>query len=336
MTDTDDRTAAVAVRDLVKRYPERKVNAVDGLTFRVEPGEIFGLLGPNGAGKTTTIGVLTTRVRATGGEVYLGGVDVRARPSAARALLAVVPQSSTLDRSLTPRQNLTFHAAYHGVGRAERRARAAALLEQFGLRDRADDQVAWYSGGMAQRLMIARALMHRPRVLFLDEPATGLDPQSRLFVWERVRELRREDVTIVLTTHDMTEAAALCDRVGIVDHGRLLALDTPAALTRDGDGASALELSLLPGPGDGESPALLALLTALPGVTRGEYVPAQPGAAATPGAVHVRLHLSAPPPTLLTGVMSALAARAATATDIRVAARSLGDVFIELTGRDLR
>jgi len=228
---TDSGT--VVVRGLVKRYPKRDVNAVDGLTFSVEPGEIFGLLGPNGAGKTTTIGVLTTRVRATAGEVYLAGVDVRRRPVSARALLAVVPQGSNLDRSLTPRQILTFHAAYHGVRRAERRARARTLLDEFGLADRADDKVNWYSGGMAQRLMIARALMHEPRVLFLDEPTTGLDPQVRRFVWDRVREMRGRGVTVVLTTHDMEEAATLCDRVGIVDHGRLLALDAPPALIKE-------------------------------------------------------------------------------------------------------
>jgi len=134
---------------------------------------------------------------------------------------------------LTPRQNLIFHAAYHGVPRAERRARARDLLDQFGLADRADDKVNWYSGGMAQRLMIARALMHEPRVLFLDEPTTGLDPQVRRFVWDRVLQMRERGVTIVLTTHDMDEAATLCDRVGIVDHGRLLALDTPAALIKE-------------------------------------------------------------------------------------------------------
>jgi ABC-2 type transport system ATP-binding protein len=235
----DDRFA-VEVVDLVKRYPKRDVAAVDHLSFTVGAGETFGLLGPNGAGKSTTVGILTTRLPATSGTVRLSGVDVLRHPVAARARLAVVAQRPNLDRSLTPRQNLTFHAAYHGVGRAERNARAATLLDEFGLADQADVKVDWFSGGMAQRLMIARALMHEPGVLFLDEPTTGLDPQARLFVWDRIRELRARGVTVLLTTHDMDEAAGLCDRVGIVDHGRLLALDPPAELIR-GLGVATLE-----------------------------------------------------------------------------------------------
>ena len=236
--------AAVDVRDLVKRYPGRPVNAVDGITFAVPRGEVFGLLGPNGAGKTTTIGVLTTRVLPTSGSVSVAGVDVAADPVTARSRLSVVPQRSNLDRAVTARQNLVFHAAYHGVGRAERNRRADALLEQLGLAGRGGDKVDDYSGGMAQRLLIALALMHAPQVVFLDEPSTGLDPQARLFVWDRVRELRDGGVTVVITTHDMDEAAALADRVGIMDHGRLLALDTPAALTRSLPGSATLDIDV--------------------------------------------------------------------------------------------
>ena len=224
--------SAVQVSELVKRYPGRPTNAVDGISFAVARGEVFGLLGPNGAGKTTTIGVLTTRVLPTSGTARVAGVDVAADPVTARSRLSVVPQRPNLDRALTARQNLIFHAAYHGIGRAERNRRADALLEQLGLGDRGKDKVDNYSGGMAQRLLIARALMHAPQVIFLDEPTTGLDPQARLFVWDRVRELRDSGVTVVLTTHDMDEAATLTDRVAILDHGRLLALDTPLALTR--------------------------------------------------------------------------------------------------------
>ena len=220
------------VRELVKRYRKARADAVDRLSFAVAEGEIFGLLGPNGAGKSTTVGVLTTRVRPTGGRALVAGVDVVAAPRTVRGLLGVVPQRNNLDRSLSVRQNLLFHAAYHGVPPRVRRPRAEALLEQFALTDRADDKPDLFSGGQNQRMMIARALMHDPRVLFLDEPTTGLDPAARLFVWDRVRELRAAGVTIVLTTHDMDEAATLADRVGIVDAGRLLALDTPAALTR--------------------------------------------------------------------------------------------------------
>ena len=363
MADRD--TPAVSVRDLVKRYPKRTVNAVDGLTFEVSPGEIFGLLGPNGAGKTTTVGVLTTMVRATSGSASVAGIDVAADPVGARARLAVVPQRSNLDRSLTPRQNLVFHAAYHGVGRAERNAKAALLLDQFGLSEQADIKVDWYSGGMAQRLMIARALMHEPQVLFLDEPTTGLDPQARLFVWDRIRELRERGVTVVLTTHDMDEAADLSDRVGIVDHGRLLALDTPEALTRGLTGQSVLDLVVLPSELD-QPPAIVAALEKVDGVEHAEQVatgpelsPAMAGvpggmpgiSAAAPGApgfpagangavtgpdLRVRLYLSTDPASLLGPVVAVLTERAASVSDVHIGRASLEDVFIELTGRALR
>src|SRR3954452_6308721 len=250
---------AVEVSELVKRYPGRPVNAVDGISFTVARGEVFGLLGPNGAGKTTTIGVLTTRVLPTSGTASVAGVDVAADPVTARSRLSVVPQRSNLDRSLTARQNLVFHAAYHGIGRAERNRRADELLERLGLGDRGGDKVDNYSGGMAQRVLIARALIHAPEVVFLDEPSTGLDPQARLFVWERVRELRDNGVTVVITTHDMDEAAALADRVGIMDHGRLLALDTPAALTRSLPGSATLEVDVEGAAEDTDDGVLAAL-----------------------------------------------------------------------------
>ncbi|WP_435251584.1 ABC transporter ATP-binding protein [Streptomyces tendae] len=326
-------TAAVEVHKLVKRYPRRDVNAVDGLSFTVAPGEVFGLLGPNGAGKTTTVGVLTTRVRPTGGTVRVADVDVSREPVMARAQLAVVPQGSNLDRDLTPRQNLLFHAAYHGFSRARRRARAAELLDEFGLMDQADVKVDWYSGGMAQRLMIARALMHEPRVLFLDEPTTGLDPQARLFVWERVRALREQGVTVVLTTHDMKEAADLSDRVGIVDHGRLLALDTPEVLTRGVAGHSVMEITAAPGPAD-TADGLLAALTSLDDVERGERI--SEGGTERAHSVRLRLYLAKEPAALLAPVVAVLDARSAALADVRLGEPSLEDVFIELTGRGLR
>jgi ABC-2 type transport system ATP-binding protein len=220
---------AVVVRDLVKTYPKAARNAVDGVSFTIRRGEIFGLLGPNGAGKTTIIGILTTTVRATAGTARVAGIDVT-RPLLVKPRIAVVPQTNNLDRALRAREVLTFHAAYHGVPRPERRIRADRLLAEFGLADRAEERVNRYSGGMAQRLMLARALMHEPDVLFLDEPTNNLDPQTRRYLWERIRALNARGVTVVLTTHDMNEAESLCDRIAIVDHGRVLVLDTPIAL----------------------------------------------------------------------------------------------------------
>jgi ABC-2 type transport system ATP-binding protein len=282
-------------------------------------------------------------------------------PVAARARSAVVPQRSNLDRSLTPRQNLTFHAAYHGVGRAERNARAATLLRQFGLEEQADIKVDWYSGGMAQRLMIARSLIHEPEVLFLDEPTTGLDPQARLFVWDRIREMRERGVTILLTTHDMDEAAELTDRVGIVDRGRLLALDTPDNLIKGLSGQSVLELTVTPAPGD-DADALIAALVTLPGVDKAERVAkAAPsfgsGNGGAPGGfpgfggggpvatavvpatgttVKLRVYLTVEPATMLGPVVTLLATRSAGLSDVHIGQPSLEDVFIELTGRGLR
>jgi ABC-2 type transport system ATP-binding protein len=318
--------AAVQVTDLVKRYPGRPVNAVDGISFTVARGEVFGLLGPNGAGKTTTIGVLTTRVLPTSGTASVAGVDVAADPVTARSRLSVVPQRSNLDRALTARQNLVFHAAYHGIGRAERNRRADALLEQLGLGGRGGDKVDDYSGGMAQRLLIARALMHAPQVVFLDEPSTGLDPQARLFVWDRIRELREGGVTVVLTTHDMDEAAALSDRVGIMDHGRLLALDTPVALTRSLPGSATLDIDVARAPGDTDDAVLAALA---PLAERVEQV-------ADGSGLRARLYLSGDAAALVGPVSEALGARHARLTGVRIGEPSLEDVFLSLTGRELR
>ena len=321
---TSEFVPAVQVRDLVKRYPKGTRNAVDGLTFEVAPGEVFGLLGPNGAGKSTAIGILTTRVLATAGDAFVSGVDVVHDPVAARSHLAVVPQRVNLDRQLTARKNLTFHAAYHGVGRVERERRADELLDQFGLADRGGDKVDRFSGGQSQRLMIARALMHRPDVLFLDEPSTGLDPQARLFVWDRVRELQADGITIVLTTHDMDEASTLCDRVGIVDHGTLLALDTPDGLTRGLPGSATVDVTLADPVGS--TPGLLDGLRDLDTVERVEN--GEPTA--------VRLYVGGDPAHLVAGVAGLVNASGATLTDLSFGRASLEDVFISLTGRGLR
>ena len=329
---------AVEVRDLVKRYPKSPVNAVDGVSFSAVAGEVFGLLGPNGAGKTTTIGMLTTRVRPTAGAARIGGVDVADDPVRARAQLAVVPQQSNLDRSISIRDNLIFHAAYHGVPAREREERADDLLDQFGLLDRAKDKPDFFSGGQSQRVMIARALMHAPRVLFLDEPTTGLDPAARLFVWDRLRELRDSDVTLILTTHDMDEAGLLADRVGVMDHGHLLAVDTPDALISSLEGEGTLELTA-DRAADG---AVIDALTALSGVEQVETVnaaaedgvPGPPPSESQP--FRVRLYVSGDAALSVAPAAAVLAEHGLALQDVKLGAPTLEDVFIHLTGRTLR
>jgi ABC-2 type transport system ATP-binding protein len=219
----------IRTEELTKVYPGA-ILAVDGLDLSVKRGEIFGLLGPNGAGKTTTAGMLTTRVIPTGGRAFVGGVDVVAHPTAAKQVIGVVPQTNTLDRSLTVWENLYFHGRFFGMTAKTAKTEATRMLEQFRLADRAGAVVLALSGGMAQRLMVARAIMHRPAILFLGEPTAGLDPQSRIALWEILGDLHRDGQTILLTTHHMEEADELCDRLAIIDRGRLLAFDTPAAL----------------------------------------------------------------------------------------------------------
>ncbi len=216
--------------DLTKVYAGSDVMAVDHLNLDVHQGEIFGLLGPNGAGKTTTAGMLTTRVVPTAGRAFVAGIDVGAHPALVKQLTGVVSQQNTLDRQLTVRENLYYHGKLFGMSTAASREAADRLLEQFQLTRMANASVYALSGGMAQRLMVARSILHRPSVLFLDEPTAGLDPQSRLALWDLLGELHDEGQTIVLTTHYMEEAERLCDRVAIMDHGRILALDTPPML----------------------------------------------------------------------------------------------------------
>ena len=331
---------AVHVRELVKRYPRAPVNAVDGVSFEVGRQEVFGLLGPNGAGKTTTVGVLTTRVRPTSGSASVAGIDVVRDPVRARSALAVVPQRSNLDRALSIRANLVFHAAYHGVPAAERNRRADELLEQFGLLDRAKQKPDMFSGGQSQRVMIARALMHAPDVLFLDEPSTGLDPAARLFVWDRLRELRDRGVTLFLTTHDMDEAAALADRVGIMDHGSLLALDTPEALMRSVPTGSTVELTTWPHDAEtGER--IVAALGSLPAVEGAEKIGASqngdPAQAVDGNAeLRVRLYVTGDAPLLVAPAAAVLAEHGSSLADVKLGTPTLEDVFIHLTGRTLR
>ncbi len=220
----------ISTLDLTKVYPGTDFKAVDKLNLSVRRGEIFGLLGPNGAGKTTTVGMLTTRVIPTSGQAIVGGIDVVAHPALAKQVIGVVTQQNTLDRALTVWENLYFHGRLFGMPAKVAKTAADQLLDQFHLAKWAKASVFALSGGMAQRLMVARSILHRPDILFLDEPTAGLDPQSRIALWEILGELHGDGQTILLTTHYMEEADQLCDRLAIMDHGKILALDTPAGL----------------------------------------------------------------------------------------------------------
>lgn len=244
-----------------KAQPAREVVALDGLSLDVRPGEIFGLLGPNGAGKSTTVGILTTRVRPTSGQAWIGNHDVWAQQVEVKRLIGVVGQRPNLDFTLTAREILLFHGAYFGIDSQTRSTRAAELLERFKLTDRADQLARGFSGGMMQRLSIARAMMHDPQVLFLDEPSAGLDPQTRLLLWEIIREYNQSGKTILLTTHNMEEADALCQRLAIIDHGRNIALGTPSELKASVPGGYLLRVRF-----GRHSPELFERLNLLAGV----------------------------------------------------------------------
>jgi ABC-2 type transport system ATP-binding protein len=348
MSETEEATPAIQVEHLVKRFPRAQRNAVDDISFSVRRGETFGLLGPNGAGKTTTIGILTTMVQPTGGRATIAGVDVVADSIGAKQRIAVVPQRSNLDRTLRVGEILTYHAAYHGVPRSERTARANALLEEFGLGERRKQKLGWFSGGMEQRVMLARALMHEPEVLFLDEPTNNLDPQSRLFLWERIRSLHERGVTVVLTTHDMEEADRLCERIAIMDQGRILALDTPDGLKRLIPGGTMLELrvrvpdAIMAGHAseDGSTASqhehFNETLAKLPGVTKVERLAGQAREEGQPETFGFRVYASEDAGTLLASAAQAVIQEHGELLDLRVARPSLEDVFIYLTGRKLR
>jgi ABC-2 type transport system ATP-binding protein len=304
---------------LTKVYPGG-LKAVDALDLEVHRGEIFGLLGPNGAGKTTTAGMLTTRVIPTSGRAFVGRIDVVAHPTAAKQVIGVVSQSNTLDRSLTVWENLYFHGRYFGMSGAVARQEADRLLAQFRLTERATEKVAALSGGMAQRLMVARSIMHRPAILFLDEPTAGLDPQSRLALWEILGELHRDGQTILLTTHYMEEADELCNRLAIIDRGRLLALGPPAELKRSTGADTVVTVSAT---GDLDTLAKV-LATEVPGAQQATRVDSTV-------VVEVRAQQG-----VLPVVFGVAERNGFDVSDLSITEPTLETVFINLTGKDLR
>ena len=312
--------AVIHTEDLTKVYGGTDFAAVDRLNLDVVVGEIFGLLGPNGAGKTTTAGMLTTRVVPTSGRAFIAGVDVAAHPALAKQLSGIVSQQNTLDRQLTVWENLYFHGRLFGIKARESRRIADELLAQFQLSRWAKASVYALSGGMAQRLMVARAIFHRPSVLFLDEPTAGLDPQSRLALWDVLGELNGEGQTIMLTTHYMEEADRLCDRVAIMDHGRILALDTPAAL-KQSIGADTI-VTVKATADLGRLAELLA--RDVEGVTRSRIAGDK-----------LELHMQAGDRLVPRIVLSAERG-GFNLVDVSIAEPSLETVFINLTGRELR
>lgn len=305
---------------LVKTYPGTDFRAVDELNLQVGTGEVFGLLGPNGAGKTTTVGVLTTRVIPSSGSACVGGIDVLRHPTLVKQLIGVVSQQNTLDRQLNPWENLYFHGRLFGMGAKECRQTADDLLERFQLTRFAKASVYALSGGMAQRLMVARAIFHRPAVLFLDEPTAGLDPQGRLALWELLGGLNAEGQTIMLTTHYMEEADKLCDRVAIMDHGRILALDTPAELKRS---VGADTIVTVKAPGDPDAVAA-AFENRLEGLTRTRAISE---------GVELQVRGS---DRLVPRVVAAAESAGLSLADLSVAEPTLETVFIGLTGKELR
>ncbi len=233
----------IVARDLVKAYPGAPEPAVDGIDFDVVDGECFGFLGPNGAGKTTTMLMIACRAQRTSGEMTVLDLDPAKAERRIKARIGVVPQETNLDTVISVRENLLVYARYFGIGSAEARHRAQALLEFVQLADRGDWHIESLSGGMKRRLLVARSLMNQPSLIVLDEPTTGLDPQARHLVWERLRELKRRGVTLVITTHYMEEAAQLCDRLVIMNAGRILVQGSPARLIREHVSPDVVELT---------------------------------------------------------------------------------------------
>jgi ABC-2 type transport system ATP-binding protein len=318
MTINDNEV--IRTENLTKLYPGMDVPAVDALNLVVRQGEIFGLLGPNGAGKTTTAGILTTRVVPTSGNAFVAGVDVRKHPALVKQVSGIVSQQNTLDRQLTVWENLYFHGRLFGINAKESRRRSDELLARFSLSKWAKASIYALSGGMAQRLMVARAIFHSPAVLFLDEPTAGLDPQSRLALWDMLKELDQTGQTVVLTTHYMEEADQLCNRVAIMDHGKILALDTPTSLKKSIGADTIITVKVTK---DGERLAQ-ALAKEIQGVVATRVVENV-----------VSVHLQGGD-RLVPRVVNVAESASVEILDLAVAEPSLETVFINLTGKELR
>jgi len=303
-----------------KERQRLEVVALDGISLSVRPGEIFCLLGPNGAGKSTTVGILTTRVRPTSGTAWIGDHNVWQERAAVKRLIGVVPQRPNLDFGLTAREVLTFHGAYFGISRSDRERKADVLLERFKLTDRANQLLHGFSGGMMQRLSIARAMMHDPQVLFLDEPSAGLDPQTRLLLWEIVREYNTLGRTMLLTTHNMEEADALCNRLAIIDRGKVIAIGTPQELKQSIAGGYLIRLQFNRGV-----PEFVEELKRLPGVTEARHKDEH----------SVDLYADRGGP-LIPPIVSLAVQAQVTIRDVHIEEPSLETLFLHHTGRSLR
>jgi len=321
-----------AARGKKAKQPKPEIVALNGLTLDIAPGEVFGLLGPNGAGKSTTVGILTTRVQPTSGEAWIGDHEVWKNQVAVKRLIGVVAQRPNLDFSLTAREILLYHGAYFGLDSQERSKRADALLDRFKLTDRGNQMVRGFSGGMMQRLSIARAMMHDPQVLFLDEPSAGLDPQTKLLLWEIIREYNQTGKTILLTTHNMEEADALSHRLAIIDHGRNIALGTPQELKHSVPGGFLLRLRFAR-----HSPELVQQLQSLAGVrevrpagTAGQLQNAPNG-----GQASTDLYADRGGP-LIPAIASLASTAGVELLDVHISEPSLENLFLHHTGRSLR
>ena len=309
---------AIDVRAITKRFGD--FTAVDAISFTVDDGEIFGLLGPNGAGKSTLIRMMTTLLLPTEGTALVAGHDIVREPDAVRHAIGVIPQAMTSDLELSAEENLLIFAKLYGVPRERRRPLIAELLAAVELTQWAKAPVKNLSGGMRRRVEIARGLVHEPSILFLDEPTTGLDPVSRTSVWEMLRKIKAQrDLTVLLTTHYMDEADKLCERIAIVDHGKLMALDSPMKLKANTPGENTLEVAFSETPPDWK-----ARLEALPAVERVE------------GESPVFRIMSDSGPQTTMALMTAAADAGVTIRSLAVESTSLDDVFVHYTGHQLR